>query len=106
MRLTIILVVVSFFLLGNSSCSSTARRIDAFQCILINVDQNGSTMPVENWFWRCVNQRSGVKKNIAIQDSDKCIRDPNKACKFYGTDVDEIERVKKWYQDNAQCPMP
>ena len=97
----IILIKASLLLMGVASCSST-QKIDAFQCILINVDQDGNTTPFEKWYWYCLNNFTQEQKTIWLKDSDKCIRD-QKPCKFYGTDVMEIERVKQWYKDNQQC---
>lgn len=97
----IILLKASLLLMGVSSCSSTPK-VDAFQCILINVDQEGNKTPLDRWYWYCLNALTNEEKSIWLKDSDKCIRE-DKPCKFYGTDVLEIERVKKWYQESQQC---
>lgn len=100
---SIILISLSILLMGASSCSST-QKIDAYQCIMVSVDQDGNKKPLEEWYWFCLNQFTQQQKTIWLKDSDKCIRE-DKPCKFYGTDIEEIERVKKWYKDNNQCPQ-
>jgi hypothetical protein len=78
-------------------------KVDAFECILITVDESGNERPLESWYWFCKNQSTGEKKSIWLKDSTKCIREPEKPCKWYGTDVLEIERVFQQIKDSKEC---
>jgi hypothetical protein len=90
---TILIVFSSILVLGFSSCDK--KSINAYQCILINKDEQAQEKPLDEWYWFCKNQYTQEKKSIWLKDSVKCIRDQEKECKWYGTDVMEFEIVKK-----------
>lgn len=93
--------LVSFLSLGISSCGSLPK-VDAFECVLVTVDEQANERPLDQWYWFCKNQKSGEKKSIWLKDSTKCIRE-NKPCKWYGTDILEVERVFKFIKESNQC---
>lgn len=86
------------FCLGVSKCD---KKVDAYECILITVDNNKVKLPVEKFFWYCVNKKTGEEREINIADSDKCIRDLGSDCKWVGTDLIEREKIRSHYE--AEC---
>lgn len=92
---TFSIACLSFLILGNSSCQSARNRIDAFECILITVDKVGEERPLNQWYWFCQNRKTKEQKSIWLKDSTKCIREPQKPCKWYGTDVLELDKITK-----------
>lgn len=91
------LILSLVLLLGISSCD---KKVDAFRCILITVDENGAQRSLDNWYWYCLNPMTNDEKTIAIQDTVKCIRE-NGLCKWVATDVLEEKKIKDHYSN--QC---
>jgi hypothetical protein len=84
----------SVLLLGNSSCQSRLNRVDAYECILITVDEKAEERPLEQWYWFCRNRLTKEEKSIWLKDSTKCIRNSKNSCKWYGTDVLELKIIQ------------
>lgn len=97
-----LIVLVSSLILGFTSCQSK-HKIDAFECGLITTDNQSppQQLPLDQWYWFCLNQKTGEKIRRNIKDSERCLRDPNKHCKFSGTDVLEREKIINAVKD--QC---
>lgn len=98
MLLKIFLIIVSFcFFTG---CEE--KKVDAFECGLITVDFEKNPMPLENWYWYCFNPKTKQEIRRNIKDSERCIRDVTKKCKFSGTDVLERNRLIEEYKRACQ----
>lgn len=95
-QLASIFVILSFLLTG-LTCQ---KKVDAFECVLITVDSQGSQIPVDRWSAFCVNKKTDDEKQIPIQDLVKCIRTQGE-CKWVLTDLNEREIIYNEYKN--QC---
>lgn len=95
----IILLGLSFFILSGATCQ---KKVDAYRCILINVDNEKKIRPLDQWYLYCVNQKTQADETIWIKDlADRCIRRKDKVCKWIVTDIDEEKIIKDEYE--RQC---
>lgn len=96
-KLKILFVIcLSSLLLGASSCS-TKEKPDAYRCIIINVDSAGNKMPLENWYWFCVNEKTKEEKTKWLKDSHTCLLDQARNCKWIGADTVEFKKAEEFY---------
>lgn len=85
------ILILSVFL----TAATCQKKVDAYQCFLINVDSNGNYIPMEKWYWFCRNHKTKEEKTVWLKNSTRCIRDNTRACKWLGTDQFEFELWKK-----------
>jgi hypothetical protein len=97
MRLKIIFLSISIaFFTG-------CNEVDAFECGHVwPLDDSGNqTIPIEQSYMYCVNQKTNQVKRIPITELYKCIRDESQKCKWVATDITERELFVKAHKD--QC---
>lgn len=103
MRGTIILSLAlsAFLCLGFTSCSSSP---DVWECGHVwPLDQDGNpTVPIEQSGLYCRNYDTGETKHLPIQYLDRCIRNPDKRCKWVMTDIDERNRLSSCIKNPEQ----
>lgn len=88
-----------------SSCLSLAafscnRQPDMYQCVLIKNDDAGTKLDAAKFYFYCKNLKTGEHIEQSVLE-DTCLRDKTRECKFFGTDQDEYERGKAFYE--SQC---
>lgn len=97
-KIKIVLIYLTAFLL--MGCPQV--QVDAYECVLLTVDDQGNQKPLEQWQWFCVNKKTGVEKEIPIQETTKCIRDQSADCKWVGLDLNEREIIRQAYVQQCQ----